>query len=61
MNCPVPNMKLSIYKNRGGRYTNFYLWMFADKSTCRYTSIFATDYNYNFIPMKETEIITEVN
>lgn len=61
LNCKVPNMKLSIYKNRGGKYTNQYLWIYADKSTCRYDSIFATDYRYNWIPMKEIEIITEVN
>lgn len=61
LNCKVPNMKLSIYKNRGGKYTNLYLWIYADKSTCRYNSIFATDYRYNWIPMKETEIITEVS
>ena len=61
LNCKVPNMKLSIYKNRGGKYTNMYLWIYADKSTCRYDSIFATDYQYNWINIKQTEIITEVD
>ena len=53
---PMPNMKLSIYKNRGGKYTNMFLWIDADKSTCRYNPIFATDYQCKYIQMKDTII-----
>ena len=52
-NFTMPNVKLSIYKNRQGRYKNMYLWMNADRSTCRFNPIFATDWNYNIIEMED--------
>lgn len=52
----MPNVKLSIYKNRRGSYTKCYLWMYADKSTCRFNGLFCTDYNYELIPITETYI-----
>lgn len=54
-----PNMKLSVYKNRGGKFTNMYLWMYADKSTCRYTAKFATDYEYKPIVVPKINLIQE--
>jgi hypothetical protein len=42
----MPNVKLSIYKNRRGSYNKCYLWMNADKSTCRFNGLFCTAYNY---------------
>lgn len=44
-----PNLKLSIYKNRRGEHNRLILWMKADKGTCRYKTLFATDYNFNLI------------
>lgn len=44
-----PNLKLSIYKNRRGEYNRLILWMNADKGTCRYKTLFATDYDLNLI------------
>ena len=41
-----PTVKLSIYKYRQGKWKGIYLWMAADKATCRYEPIFATDWNY---------------
>ena len=52
----MPNVKLSIYKNRRGSYNKCYLWMVADKSTCRFNAIFCTDYNYEPIPIKNVNI-----
>ena len=52
----MPNVKMSIYKNRRGSYNRLYLWMNADKGTCRFNPIFATDYQYNPIPIADTEI-----
>lgn len=52
----MPNVKLSIYKNRRGSYNKCYLWMVADKSTCRFEPIFCTDYNYNLIHIAATRI-----
>ena len=45
----TPNMKMSIYKNRRGEYNRVILWMQADKGTCRYKTLFVTDYHYNLI------------
>lgn len=44
-----PNFKMSIYKNRRGKYNRIILWMYADKGTCRYTTLFTTDYNYDLM------------
>lgn len=53
---PKPNIKMSIYKNRRGSYNKCFLWMKVDKGTCRFDPIFCTDYDYNFIPINDTEI-----
>lgn len=45
----VPNVKMSVYKNRRGEYNRVILWMKADKSTCRYKTLFVTDFNYTWI------------
>jgi len=44
-----PNLKLSIYKNRRGRYKDIYLWCKANLGTCRIKPMFATTYNYEII------------
>lgn len=43
---PPPNAKLSVYKNRQGSFVRGYLWLDMDKSTCRYKTLFATDWDY---------------
>ena len=55
----TPNVKLSIYKNRGGRYKGLYLWCAADLGTCRIKPMFATAYNYELIPMDDIKINVE--
>ena len=50
-----PNLKLSIYKNRRGEYNRLILWMNADKGTCRYKTLFATDYDLNLISINFDE------
>jgi replicative DNA helicase len=54
-----PNIKLSIYKNRRGRYKGIYLWCQADLGTCRVKPMFATTYGYEIIEMDDIKIITE--
>lgn len=49
-------VKLSIYKNRGGDLTHCYLWMAADKGTCRYKSAFVTDYWYKYMDIKPANL-----
>lgn len=46
---PVPNVKMSIYKNRANKYKGVYMWMVADKGTCRFNTIFLTDWNYRLL------------
>ena len=52
----IPNIKMSIYKNRRGKYTNCFLWMRANKATARFDGLFLTDWNFNLIDISETDI-----
>ena len=55
----MPNIKMSIYKNRRGRYKGIYLWCKADLGTCRINPIFATDYSYEMISIDDVRIKVE--
>ena len=52
----MPNLKISIYKNRRGRYNHILLWCKADLGICRITPLFATTYNYELIEMEDYKI-----
>ena len=54
-----PALKLSIYKNRRGRYKGIYLWCKADLGTCRVEPMFATTYTYEIIEINNLKILTE--
>ena len=54
-----PNIKMSIYKNRRGRYKGIYLWCDADLGTCRVKPMFATTYDYEIIAINDLKILTE--
>lgn len=54
----IPNIKISIYKNRRGRWKDILLWCYADKGICRYDPMFATTYNYELIDDLEDLDIT---
>lgn len=54
LNVPMPNVKLSIYKNRAGSWNRIYLWMYADRGICRFDGLFVTDYDYNYLEIKDT-------
>ena len=56
-----PNLKLSIYKNRRGRYKGIYLWCDADLGTCRVKPMFATTWNYELIQINNLKIETVNN
>ena len=56
-----PNIKLSIYKNRRGRYKGIILWCKGELSTCRVDPIFATSYSYELLNLKEMKITVEEN
>lgn len=51
-----PTLKLSIYKNRRGRYKGVYLWCKADLGTCRIKPMFCTDYSYEMISIDDIRI-----
>lgn len=53
----TPNVKLSVYKNRRGRYKGVYLWCKADLGCCRIDPMFATTYDYNIINIDDIKII----
>lgn len=55
-NLPVPNVKLSVYKNRQGRWKGIYLWMDANKSCCQYNPIFCSDWLYQIQDIKNLKI-----
>ena len=55
---PVPNVKLSVYKNRGGSWNRIFLWMVADRGTCRFDTAFITDFDYKLITDVPEYIIT---
>lgn len=54
-----PTIKLSIYKNRRGRYKGVYLWCKADLGTCRIQPMFCTGYDYEMINIDDIRITIE--
>ena len=55
----MPDMKLSIYKNRRGKYKGIYLWCKADLGICRLNPMFATRWDYTFIEMENVKISSD--
>lgn len=55
----TPTLKLSIYKNRRGRYKGVYLWCKANLGTCRVEPMFCTTYNYELVDIQNIKIIVE--
>lgn len=51
-----PTIKISIYKNRRGRYKGIYLWCKADLGVCRIKPMFATGWDYELVPIDDTRI-----
>ena len=58
-NFDRPNIKMSIYKNRRGRYKGIILWCKADLGCCRVQPMFATTYDYEILSIEDMKIITE--
>ena len=46
---PIPDTKISVYKNRRGRYKDILIWCESNKGTCKIKPIFVTDYQYQLI------------
>lgn len=51
-----PNVKISVYKNRRGQYKDILLWCNANRATCRFEIMFATDYQYKLVELPDLKI-----
>ena len=54
-----PTIKLSVYKNRRGRYKGVFLWCKADLGTCRIKPMFCTGYDFEMISIDDVKVIVE--
>lgn len=54
-----PAIKLSVYKNRRGKYKGVYLWCKADLGTCRIQPMFCTTYDYEMVTIDNIKIMVE--
>lgn len=54
-----PTIKISIYKNRRGRYNNLLLWCKSRLGVCKIDPMFATTYNYELIEIEDLRIQVE--
>lgn len=55
----TPNIKLSIYKNRRGRYKSVILWCKADLGTCRIQPVFLTDFMYELQSIEDIKAMVQ--
>lgn len=52
----MPNLKISVYKNRGNRYKSNYLWLYADRGTCRFKGAFVSTWFYEILDIPDIKI-----
>ena len=50
---PIPTVKISVYKNRRGRYNHLFLWCTTDLGICRINPQFVTSYFYEPIEIED--------
>lgn len=55
----TPNLKISVYKNRRGRYKGVYLWCKADLGVCRIQPMFCTTWGYEMVSIDDIRISLE--
>lgn len=51
-----PTIKMSVYKNRRGRYKGVILWCKADLGVCRIKPMFCTTYDYEMVSIDDVRI-----
>ena len=54
-----PTIKMSIYKNRRGRYKGVILWCKGNLGCCRIQPMFCTTYDYEILNVEDIKIIVE--
>ena len=52
-------LKISIYKNRRGRFKGIYPWCKSDLGTCRIEPMFCTNYTYEMVSIDDIRIKVE--
>ena len=52
----MPNIKISVYKYRRGKWKGIYLWAKADRGICRIEPIFVTKWNYELCDIEDLKI-----
>lgn len=55
----APTIKLSVYKNRRGKYKGVVLWCKADLGCCRIQPMFCTTYDYEMVSVDNIKIVVE--
>jgi replicative DNA helicase len=58
-NFEKPVIKMSVYKNRRGRYKGVILWCKADLGCCRIKPMFCTTYDYEMVSIDDIRIKLE--
>ena len=54
-----PQIKISVYKNRRGRWKSVLMWCRADRGCCRIEPMFVTKYNYELCEIEDLKIKIE--
>ena len=55
-NFEMPDVKMSIYKNRAGRWKGILVWCKANRGICRIDPLFVTQYDYKLVEMDDFKI-----
>ena len=57
----APNMVISVYKVRSGKYSAIKIYVRFDPGTCRLEDCFCTDYDGNFLNIENTNVIEVID
>ena len=55
----MPTIKMSVYKNRRGRYKDILLWCKADLGTCRIQPMFMTNFRYELQSIEDIKVLVK--
>lgn len=54
-----PIIKMSVYKNRRGKFKGIFVWCKGNLGTCRIEPMFCTTWGYELINMENLKIMVE--
>ena len=55
-NFEMPDIKMSVYKNRAGRWKGILVWCKANRGICRIDPLFVTKYDYQLVDIEDFKI-----